>query len=198
MIKTYDFVLRRVLIGIIVDELRRVDLLANATLAFERDLSLKCRENQKAKVSNGNRKEERATHLEDLSASFGLLLSELFLLLGLDLAASFVESTVTLEDSVQVGIERARERLVNESHSVEKDGDESVESRVDLTGIFELRNEGLKSLRSRDSAHNTTNEKEQAYRIMVAEIKEGVFDIGNIVTGDGLQKDTDTTSVVVV
>lgn len=51
MIKTYDFVLGRVLVGIIVDELRRVDLLANATLAFERDLSLKRRENQKRKLA---------------------------------------------------------------------------------------------------------------------------------------------------
>lgn len=51
MIKTYDFVLGRVLVGIIIDELWRVDLLANATLAFERDLSLKRRENQKRKLA---------------------------------------------------------------------------------------------------------------------------------------------------
>lgn len=109
-----------------------------------------------------------------------------------------MESTVTLEDSVQVGIEHARKRLVNESHSVEKDGDESVESRVDLAGIFELRNEGLVSLQSRESAYNTTNKNEQAYRIMVTEIKERVFDVGNIVTGDGLQEDANAASMVVV
>lgn len=81
MIKTYDFVLGRVLVGIIVDELRRVDLLANATLAFERDLSLKCRENQEAKVSNGDgRKNEQRTLRTLARASASFLASSSFCL----------------------------------------------------------------------------------------------------------------------